>query len=254
MSQHRSRVRRALAIGGAVALAAPLVALSTPSAGATTSDYPQLHRYRITVANLTGGQPLSPLVASTHSSDVDLFAVGELASPEIATIAQAGDQSGAAALLRSLRGNGVTRVVEGTPVGPLAAPDGPFPTSQTLGIAGAEGDVLSLATMLICTNDGFTGLDSVALPESGTTVFPLTAYDAGVERNTERSKHIVDACSALGPVALAGDPNGNIDGRPAANRTPRPISVHQGVRGTRDLLPAHDWDGAVAVALVTLVR
>ena len=58
-------------------------------------------------------------------------------------------------------------------------------------------------------NDGFTGLDRAKLPRQGAAIFWLEGYDAGTEDNTERGEDIVDACSALGPVPLAGDPNGN---------------------------------------------
>jgi hypothetical protein len=71
------------------------------------------------------------------------------------------------------------------------------------------GDRLSLATMLICTNDGFTGLDRAKLPIGGSEVFWTNGYDAGTENNTELSQDIVDACSALGPVTLACGPNGS---------------------------------------------
>ena len=42
---------------------------------------------------------------------------------------------------------------------------------------------LSLATMLICTNDGFGGLNRVRLPPRVQRVFPLYGYDAGTEDN-----------------------------------------------------------------------
>jgi hypothetical protein len=65
--------------------------------------------------------------------------------------------------------------------------------------------------MLICTNDGFIGLNGAQLPNSytGPSVFFLHAYDAGWENNTEDSPDIVDPCSALGAVVLPGDPDGD---------------------------------------------
>lgn len=245
----RPRSLRVLAAGGAAALAAPLVALSGSSALADTDT----STYQVTLVNSSSGQPFSPPVVATHSSDVDLFEVGERASPEIAAIAQAGDQSGAVSLLGSALGSGVTDVAEGAPSRPLRGQNGP-PSVQTIEIDGSAGDVLSLATMLICTNDGFTGIDSVALPESGTTVVPLHGYDAGVERNTQRSRDLVDPCSFLGPVVLAGDDNGNRDGFPVAHKYPRPVRMHATVKPWRaDLTRAHDWRGQVGVALITKV-
>ncbi|MGA7690495.1 MAG: spondin domain-containing protein [Jiangellales bacterium] len=241
----RTRTNRALAAAGAFALGVPVLAAGVLTAAA---DEP-VSTYRVTIVNTTTGQPFSPPVVATHSRDVDLFEVGERASTEIAAIAQAGDQSGAVALLGSL-GDAVTSVEQGAPSRPLAGLDGP-PSVQTVDIEGHPDDVLSLATMLICTNDGFTGVDSIALPEAGTTVVPLQGYDAGVERNTQRSRDIVDPCSLLGPTVLSGDDNGNNDGRPAAHRWARQITEHRTVNPWRgDLQREHDWRGQVGVVLV----
>lgn len=50
-----------------------------------------------------------------------------------------------------------------------------------------SGDRLSLATTLICTNDGFLGLDAATLPDKGRAVYVLDGYDSGTEDNTEQS-------------------------------------------------------------------
>lgn len=241
----RSRSNRALAAAGAFALSAPVLA----AGGLTAAADEPVSSYRVTIVNTTAGQPFSPPVVATHSRDVDLFEVGERASTEIAAIAQSGDESGAVALLDSL-GEAVTSVERGAPSRPLAGLNGP-PSVQTVDVKAHPDDVLSLATMLICTNDGFTGVDSIALPEAGTTVVPLRGYDAGVERNTQRSRDIVDPCSLLGPVVLSGDDNGNNDGRPVAHRWARPITEHRTINPRRgDLQSAHDWRGQVGVVLV----
>lgn len=105
--------------------------------------------------------------------------------------------------------------------------------------------------MLTCTNDGSTGVDSIAPPKAGTTVVALRGYDAGVERNTQRSLDIVDPCSLLGPTVLSGDDNGNNDGRPLAHRWARPIIEHRTVNPwPGDLQSEHDWRGQVGVVLV----
>lgn len=100
-------------------------------------------------------------------------------------------------------------------------------------------------------NDGFAGVDRMRLPRHGSRTAVLGTYDAGSERNTEASADIVDPCSSLGPVDLAGDTNGNNnDGIDTSGR----IRRHPGVDGTiGDLLPAHDWELA-AVLTVRRVR
>jgi hypothetical protein len=74
-----------------------------------------------------------------------------------------------------------------------------FDDSVTLTVTASEGaKFLSLASMLICTNDGFTGVDSLRLPRDvGDAVVVRSAgYDAGTEQNTEDCADIVPPCQA----------------------------------------------------------
>ena len=48
--------------------------------------------YRVTLDNLTNGQPFSPPVAATHQKAIRMFEVGRLASDELAAIAQDGNE------------------------------------------------------------------------------------------------------------------------------------------------------------------
>src|SRR2546421_8110791 len=61
--------------------------------------------------------------------------------------------------------------------------------SITVRITAKQGDVLSAATMLIQTNDGFTGLDSVPL-SAATADKETQAYDAGTEDNSEAAADV----------------------------------------------------------------
>lgn len=250
--------RRAVRLAAApLAVAAGVAAATLPSAASggehASTAGAEPTTFRVTVVNGTFGQPFSPPVAATHRASVDPLLDGRWASPELAAIAQAGDQSGAVEAFQAGLGDKVTDVVDvGQPLTPTGVQDGPFPSAVTFDIDGARGDRLSFATMLICTNDGFTGLDGVKLPKAGTKVYPLADYDAGVERNTEASSDIVDACSALGPVTLVGDDNGNIDDGDVLEAPQRTVRNHRGVNGTvGDLLPAHDW-GKGPVGSVTI--
>jgi hypothetical protein len=103
------------------------------------------------------GSTVFPAVAVTHHKDLSIFEVGKLASDEIAAIAVDGDQLPLFYRLRGARG--VTHVVDiGRPITPRGIVRGTFTDSMTFEITARPGDRLSLATMLICTNDGFTGL------------------------------------------------------------------------------------------------
>ena len=174
--------RRILGIAVAVAVAALFV---VPAANAAPDD---VRTYRVTVTNLTAGQPLTPVLFATHRSNVDVFMVGSPASFGVKEIAENGNLAPLAEALGAA--TGVSQVFQGgMPIVPAGTPgSATFPDSVAFEISGDRGTrSLSWVSMLICTNDGFTGLDSVGLPRHvGDSVTVGTAgYDAGTELNTE---------------------------------------------------------------------
>jgi Spondin_N len=233
-----------------VRLAAVLGVLGTfglAASSAGTAGSPAETTYQVTIRNLTSGQPFSPPVAATHRKAIRMFRVGHLASDELALIAQDGNEIPMFQLFSS--SPHVTQAVDvGRPLTRMGTTVGSFTDSATFEIAARPGDRLSLATMLICTNDGFLGLDAVKLPDDSAT-FLLNGYDAGREQNTEQSVDLVDPCSLLGPAPLPGDPDGNRDAEvgtvPAA-----PIAHHPGISGTGELGAAHAWTDPVAEVTV----
>jgi hypothetical protein len=241
-------MRLNLKLLAAVALvtAAALAVVTASQAGT-----PELSTYRVTLVNLTSGQPFSPPVAATHQKTIRMFEVGELASDQLAAIAQAGDEG--PMFRRFSASDKVTQTVDvARPLTPSGRSVGGFTDTVTFEIAAAPGDRFSLATMLICTNDGFLGLDAVKLPKHGPEDFFLAGYDAGREENTEQSEDLVDPCSALGPAPLRGDPNGNRDSGPGITTSPaEAIQHHPGIAGIADLsVAAHGWTDPVAKATI----
>jgi hypothetical protein len=236
----RSNLFAALVAAVAVVLVATVPAYGTP----------EVRTYRVTLVNLTGGQPFSPPVAATHQKAIRMFEVGGLATDELAAIAQGGDEVPMFGLFAG--SSKVTQAVDvARPLTPSGRVVGPFTDNATFEIAAAPGDFLSLATMLICTNDGFTGLDAVKLPKDGSETFFTAGYDAGREQNTELSPDLVDPCTLLGPAPLAGDPNGNVDTGPVLSSPFAPIAHHSGIAGGGDLSPAlHGWSDPVAMVTV----
>ena len=85
--------------------------------------------------------------------------------------------------------------------------------------------------MLVQTNDGITGLDSLALSEAASTR-RAEAYDAGTEENTELESDV------------PGPPFGGMNRAPTT--PPSTVSVHQGIMGGADVATEFDWDGPVA--------
>jgi hypothetical protein len=219
--------------------------------GTASAQLDPLHTYRVTINNLSAGQPLSPGVVVTSSYGAEpVFRVGETSTPELAAVAQDGNQVPLATKFRAEPGTvDLTEIT--APITPRGSTAGGFQDNVTLTITARPTDRLSLAAMLICTNDGFVGLDQEALPAT-VSRFTLNAWDAGVERNTERSTDIPDPCTAVGPVALPGDPNGN-ENLAVAQNPQKPIAAHRGVKCVGDLTPAHAWRDPVARVTVTRI-
>jgi len=132
--------------------------------------------YEVTVTNLTNAQPLSPVTVVLHDTG-SLWTIGESASTALETMAEGGDNSELLAL------EIVTASVSG------AAPLGSGATETlTVTIEDQTDAMLSLATMLVNTNDGFTGLSNIDLSglSVGDTWSSYTSvYDAGTEGNSE---------------------------------------------------------------------
>jgi Spondin_N len=243
-------MKRTIALAAATAFAAILgeaayaqkpVVPESAANSVSTVEY-----YRVTIQNLTRGQPFSPGVIVTHTRQAVVWRLAGATSEGIAAIAQDGNADIETADLQGAPG--VHDVVETT--GPINRLGGSVPpdTFAHYLVAARPGDRLSVAVMLICTNDGFTGVDSVPLPQHvGQTLTYLTsAYDAGVEQNTENSTDIPDGCGALGPVPLPMD--GNNDTLPADGGQ---VFSHPGIVGGNDLtvdhsLADHAWSNPVA--------
>ncbi|MGH2701744.1 MAG: spondin domain-containing protein [Actinomycetota bacterium] len=244
----KRRTRAALA---ALSLAG-LVVFGLPASPATAE---RASGYRITIQNLISGQPLTPPVVALHRKQVDVFTPGEAASFEVKEIAENGNTQPLVDLLSAQAG--VADVFAGeAPIVPRDRQDETgFEDTLTFTLEGGRAARhLSWESMLICTNDGFTGLDGVALPtRAGETVtFFTTGFDSGTEKNTEDFADIVPPCQGLIGVS-SGEP-GTGTSNPAI-ATDDVIEVHQGIVGGSDLLPeVHDWIDPVAQVVVTATR
>jgi hypothetical protein len=210
------------------------VGLLSASASAEDDDDPKL--WRVTIENLTppgpgapGSQPLSPPLFVVHSTKADVWSVGGIASHGVAAVAEDADNSVLESALPQLRG--VADVFTGG--------GGPIPSgaSRTFMVeTGGKPNRLSIVTMLVNTNDAFTGLDSLRL-RSG--VFHRMAYDAGSERNNELAAFIPGPCCNN---PFVRDPEGEL------------IRPHAGITGVGDLDPAvYGWSDPVAKITVERV-
>jgi hypothetical protein len=232
---------RFLALGVA---AAALVFLATVSSAAAQAP---VATYEVTIDDLTAGQPLTPPVVATHRAATGMFTVGQPASFALKEIAENGNLAPMIAQLGADK-HVSDSVAAASPLVPAGLPGSAmFGDSVTLTVTASKGaKFLSVASMLICTNDGFTGVDSLRLPKrlGDAIVVRSAGYDAGTEMNTEDFADIVPPCQALVGVS-SGEPGSGTSNPALAEGGV--IHHHPGIAGGADLVPAmHGWTDPVA--------
>jgi hypothetical protein len=210
--------------------------------------------YQITFTNVSN-QLVTPPVVAIHDTSVHLFQIGEEASDEVQAIAEMGDNTPLVELAGTL-GDAIS--------GAGVAGDGPFGPGGTATISLTTDQpehVFSAVNMVICTNDGIAGFDSISLP-TGTDPLVQTAvvYDAGTRVNgADSNSYFPPPCRATGV-----DSNGDLiltDLAEAALEDPRGvIGPHAGQTGITQATagPANglsfDFDSGASIIQVEIVR
>lgn len=150
--------------------------------------------FEVTITNITRGQTFTPILVATHESGVKLFTLGAPAGEELATLAEDGNPGPLATLPEFsntadsggllMPGISVTVVIE----------------------ADEDANHVSVAAMLIPTNDAFLALVDVPLPKGkAVSVYRVPAYDAGSEPNDELCANIPGpVCGGAGESPDAG--------------------------------------------------
>jgi Spondin_N len=257
------RRRASVPLAALVAIGVLVAAIATAAAGeGGNGGGPRT--YEVTITNLTEGQPLTPPVVATHRGRHQVFQVGQPASVGVREIAENGNNAPLLAFLEAdpfdrfsdfkQAGSGPL-VPEGKPGAPGVPPDPPaFPDSVTFEItADRDATRLSFVSMLVCTNDGFTGVNALRLPGSvGSSVSAETqGYDARTERNTEDFAHIVPPCQGL--IGVSSGETGMEVSNPALAEG-GVITHHENIQGGSDLVPSvHGWEDPVAEITVERV-
>jgi Spondin_N len=210
-----------------VAVATSLVLAGSAATGAQQTAQSGSKTFEISVTNVTPGISFTPLLITTHSSRISLFQPGQPASPELATMAEAGNTAPLKALVVA---SGESLDAQSTS-GLLA----PGATVTVRVQANERFDRLSIAGMLLPTNDGFVALNSIELPwDRRAVTMTAIGYDAGSEPNDELCANIPGPhCGGVGP-----SPDADGEGF---------VHVHNGVHGFADLnASTYDWRNPIA--------
>ncbi|HHG3599744.1 TPA: spondin domain-containing protein [Vibrio parahaemolyticus] len=145
------------------------------------NDVAKSYRYTVNVENLTANQPMSPLAVLTHNSNFQLFEIGQSASVELEHLAEGGSNAELIALM-----NSDDNVYQGVSGNGLLLPGSS--DEVTITVNPHRYGYLSLASMLVNTNDAFVGetglsLKSLAVGES--YEMNMNVWDSGTELNDE---------------------------------------------------------------------
>jgi hypothetical protein len=191
--------------------------------------------YTVSVTNITNGQPVSPVAVMLHDAAM-LWQVGMPASDAVERMAESGDVSqlvANSAILASSTGMGVIPPGENEMI--------------SVTINDRTDNYLSIATMLVNTNDAFTGLANYDLSELsvGDSIhLRLPVWDAGTEANSETA------------LTIPG-PAGNGEGFNMARETRNTVAYHAGVVTADDglngsaLSVMHRFDQSVLAVSIT---
>ena len=199
----------------------------------------------VTLTNTSDSQPMTPPVVVLHNApDADngarFFEPGQPASSQIIAIAENGDNGPMLDLIGYLTDQG--RVSEHA-VG-FADPENPGPLlpgmTATVDLDLQSDDQrMTIVSMVVCTNDGFSAANAHTLAADVTETFVTPVFDAGSETNVLSLNYWVPPCSPDGSDNITDDENGS-------------ITMHPGQSGSEN--PAFDFDAGSRFLEVTITR
>jgi len=220
-----------LTLGAVAALAlAPL------QVSADYWNYNSARSYEVTVTNVSA-TTFTPLLVVAHDKDISLFEAGTAPSDELALLAEGGATGPFEDLLATIPDL----------VGDVETTGGLLPPGQSVTVVldtTRNLSRISVAAMLLPTNDSFVGLNTVKAPRFlwQTSNFNAIAYDAGSEPNDEICANIPGPqCGGEGPSPDAGG-----EGY---------VRVAPGIHGEGELKASdYDWRNPVARVSIRRVR
>lgn len=201
-------------------------ALSASLLAGTATAGDEMYKYEVTVTNLTRGVSFTPIMAAIHRDGVRLYQLGQPPSDALAAMAEGGNTAPLADIVRASH--------HGTTASSMGLLDAGKSVTITVP-AYRDAKFLSLAAMMLPTNDGFISVNSVALPMGNDTATYLSnGHDAGSEPNDEICANIPGpTCHGTG-----GSPGVGGEGF---------VHIHAGIHGIGSLHPEeYDWRNPVA--------
>ncbi len=199
------------------------------------------YSYQVTVTNLTYAQPMSPVALILHNEG-QLWALGEMASVALENLAESGDNSDVLAQSMVLSGQSGTGLL-------LPGMSEVIDVSYTFTDINNAPMMFSLATMLVNTNDAFTGINALEinnLAVGESISLTTSSYDSGTEKNSELMATIP------GPAG-----GGTGEGFNAERDDIDKVAMHSGIVSVDDglmvsaLTQAHRFDNPTIAIMVT---
>lgn len=189
--------------------------------------------WRVTVTNLSFAQPLGPVFVAVHDDTVPaVFTVGETAGDGLEDLAEGGSPATLVSEYSSF--SGVSSAVGEGGTGPIGIGMAAGVSRSFEATTDGDHPYISMASMLINTNDCFGGFNNVK-PSDGLILYS-PGYDSGTEPNDE------DCDKIPGPACIGSSQAGTDlieDGEGA-------IHIHRGLHGIGDLAAdVYDWRNPV---------
>ena len=211
------------------------LALTTTLAQAQGSED---RTYRVEVTNILSAGQFTPILTVVHAPEIALFELGDEPTVGLATLAEGGDNSVLEASLSGLK--------EVAVAASFSPPSSPITLAgETLEfeiIAPANFRFISLAAMILPTNDSFFALDTVPLPNARPRTFFAKGFDAGSELNDELCANIP------GPTCMGDGTFSGLNGEGFVHISP-------GISGQGDLDSSkYDWRNPVAKVVITRIQ
>ena len=166
---------------------------------------------------------------ATHRKGVTpIFTAGKTASNELATLAETGSPQALEVML-----NSDPNVLYATHLTGMSTVIMPGETVTADIVFDFGNMAVSIAGMLVTTNDGFVGYSGALIPVRGANSYFAHAWDAGSEANTE-------ACTDL-----PGPPCGESENERVTEGAEGLVLIHPGIHGMAGVTSKYDWRGPV---------